>query len=338
MFYELFQLCKRHEGVGMTPIEDFTTEAFAGILRNNDVVRKIFFKHLDLPINEPYKIETQEPYKLMLDNNCRIDIVIKVADIICFIENKVNSYEQNNQLERYCKVLDSFKGKKTKLVYCTKYNDPKSIKKHNFQHIRWYQIAKFLYPQSDKPLVNSFIKFLKKYKMAQDLTLTISDFQLMDNFQHTLSIFRDHLDNAKADFDDLLIGDNKSNRPKLENEIKNYNRYIYQVKNILEGDENSDFNYGFYFNKPSLYVGIYVGRSNKFYSNIISRKNILEKEFEVIIKDSGVVINLEIALSTFLNDKLGDEKILAWFKNAFQTFHFLFKSLKDIKWKKIKVD
>ncbi len=342
MFNQIFKLCKPHEGLGITPMEDFTTEAFAGVLRNNETIRNDFLEKIGLLINVPYEIKTQQFYKLKGDNNCRIDLVIESATTICFIENKVDSSEQKKQLSRYIKVLDEFKAKKikikTKLVYCTKYNDTKEFTKHGFQHIRWYQIAKFLPSETNQPIVDSFLKFLKTYKMAQDLTLTISDFQIMENIQGMLSRFRDHLDNAKDDFDNLLIDKQKSNRAKLENEIKDFNRYIYQVKDILEGGNDSDFNYGFYFNRPSLYVGIYVGKSNEFHSIILVQKNKFEEAFNVVIKDSGIVINLEKSLSTFLNDDEGDEKILAWFKASFQKFHILFKSLKDINWKKIKID
>ena len=127
MINNLFKLYLRN--TSKTPLEDFTTEAFAGILKYDPIIKNEFIRvFLKIPQGE-YQIKTQVKYDLENDMNCIVDLVFENEDIICFIENKVNSKEGYRQLERYSKVLDIYnlENKKTYLRYCTKYYDNKIL-------------------------------------------------------------------------------------------------------------------------------------------------------------------------------------------------------------------
>ena len=85
-------------------MEDFTTEAFAGILNLElDVMCSYATEVLDLPPDE-YSIRTQVKYDLENDTNCIIDMVVESNNTICFIENKINS--ERGMLD---KVYDTLK-------------------------------------------------------------------------------------------------------------------------------------------------------------------------------------------------------------------------------------
>src|SRR5690606_23934065 len=102
----------------------FNTECFAGILKMHPEVLISFIKWIKLPPGN-YSVNTQLNYPLVDDRNCIVDMVLENESTICFIENKVNSNEGWEQLNRYSKVLDQKTDKKTHLLYCTKKVDPK---------------------------------------------------------------------------------------------------------------------------------------------------------------------------------------------------------------------
>lgn len=196
MLDQLLSLYKKHRT--KTPLEDFTTEVFVGLLNMEDDIKDSFINDfLKLP-KDDYRLKTQMKYSLKDDTDCIVDFVIESDNRICFIENKVNSKEGYRQLERYGKVLETFMENDfdTKLFYCTKYFDNKTYEEHAFQQIRWYQIAKFLKPFRENKLVNEFINFLIKHDMAQELTLTATDFLTLENLQNILKITNDYLDSV----------------------------------------------------------------------------------------------------------------------------------------------
>ena len=62
MFNQLYKLCKRDNPKGKTPLENFTTETFVGILNFNKQVQKDFIELIGLPINDEYEILSQRYY------------------------------------------------------------------------------------------------------------------------------------------------------------------------------------------------------------------------------------------------------------------------------------
>lgn len=345
MFNQLYKLCKKEDLTGRKPLEDFTTEAFAGLLRMHTNVRAVFlFDILDLPKNDAYSIYTQRSYPA---NHSIIDIVIEGEKNICFIESKVESKENEGQLEKYIKLLDKLKkeqiGLKTKLVYCTKKYDPKPECKdyHNFQDIRWYEIANMLKAFQDQPLVNNFLKFLKRHKMMTKSVYSLTEFQAMGNLKHTMEMLQLNLSEAKPKFKELFT--KKGSFTVTEDKFgKKYdhNRWIYMIEKIAGSKGHSDFTYGFYLDTPSIYVGLYIKKGNTKYTTLkaletqISGNELtLEERKNDDGQVHGLVIKLEQDISYLLNNEEANTIIKDWYETSFETFDSFFKETKEIGWK-----
>ena len=145
MFSKLLSLYNKNSK--KTPLEDFTTEIFVGVLNNDNELKIRFCKDfLDLKSSN-YIISTQKHYYLENEPKCIVDVVIESDKEICFIENKVNSKEGYNQLKRYSKVLNNLKTekkKKTKLCYCTEKMKTKIFKNITFINLNGITLLLFL--------------------------------------------------------------------------------------------------------------------------------------------------------------------------------------------------
>jgi hypothetical protein len=332
MFNQLINLYKR--GSTKTPLEDFTTEAFVGILKLEPEIKQAFISDfLKLPESD-YTLKTQVRYDLPNDRNCIIDFVIEGDDIICFIENKVNSKEGDRQLERYSKVLNGY-GKETKLYYCTKYHDPKEETTHDFEQIRWFQIGKFLTQFSDNNTVKDFLTFLKKHKMSQELTITAQDFITFDNLQKTINLVNEYLDRVKPIFQENFgkvanVKDGKNMKQLLQ-----FNRLAYYVENIMDESNYSEMLYCFRFDEPRISVHVYMnkGKGNEMYALFLEEMEKHGKEFDLDIQDHGASVSIKKDISVFLNTVDGDSEIAQWFKATFQSFHDLMLATPSLNWK-----
>lgn len=107
VYLNLLNLYSRQSTASKTPLEDFTTEIFASILSKDDQLLNCFMNTVLKIDGEQFKIKTQQKYDLQDDRDCIVDVVIYNESTICFLENKVNSYEGHGQLERYKSVLGS---------------------------------------------------------------------------------------------------------------------------------------------------------------------------------------------------------------------------------------
>lgn len=332
MLDKLLKLFSKNGNPIGTPLEDFTTEAFAGILETNHYVRHGFIYYfLNLPEDE-YLIKTQKKYFLDDDINCIIDIVIEGTYNICFIENKVNSTEGYRQLVRYSLVLDQFalKGKNTHLFYCTKYNDVKNVKGHNFKSYRWYQLYQYLKKFEEDTLINEFLKFLISHNMAQDTTLYSTDFIIFENLQDTLAKCNEFLDTVKLDFEKRFCKKIKVSDGRTMKQIRQNNRIVFYVKGFIKGQGWSEINYGLHLEEPMIYIEIYIERKNENHDMLIQ---IVEntKEFKLEKYDYGSSFWLELKISSLLNNENIDNEVANWFKNSFETFDkFISDSKLDI--------
>lgn len=336
MFNGLINLYKR--GSTKTPLEDFTTEAFVGILKLEPEIKQAFISDfLKLPDSD-YTLKTQVRYDLPDDHNCIIDFVLEGDDVICFIENKVNSNEGHRQLERYSKVLNRFlkdgdDGKETKLFYCTKYYDPKDEITHDFEQIRWFQIGKFLRQFSDNNTVKDFLTFLKKYKMAQELTITAQDFVTFDNLQKTISLVNEYLDRVKPIFQEKFGKVGKIKDGRTTQQILIHNRLAFYFVNILGNNDYSEILYGFRFDEPKVSVSIYLSNRNEEYASFIEKMESPTEGFCFEKSDYGASIYMEKDISVFLNKESGDSDIAEWFKTTFDSFEKLMKATTSLNWK-----
>ena len=166
-----------------TPLEDFTTEILVGILSQNQELLNAFVNDILKIEGAGFKISSQEHF-LSDDGiqNCRVDVIIRNDEILCFLENKVNSLVGNEQLRRYSKVLDKYNTHyKTHLRYCTKYYDQKVIEEHGFSQLRWLDIARFLKKWNNVELIKEYLQFLKEHHMDNNTTFSAIDLIALEN-------------------------------------------------------------------------------------------------------------------------------------------------------------
>jgi hypothetical protein len=183
MISSLYKLYYRSNG-NRTPLEDFNTECLVGIFNYFPEVGNLFAaQFLELPVGN-YKFSTQEYYPLSDDPNCFVDMVIKSESCICFVENKVDSTEGYEQINRYQKVLESFPDKlKREMRYITKHSDVKEKQLINFKQYRWYEVAAFLLSNFvENPQIQDYHQFLKQQHMAQETKFTTDAVIALKNF------------------------------------------------------------------------------------------------------------------------------------------------------------
>lgn len=335
MLNNLYRLYKNNNN--KSPLEDFTTESFVGILRFDEYLLNDFcISFLGLE-KESFNIKTQVKYSLIDDIDCIVDIVIESEHQLCFIENKVNSREGYRQLERYSKVLDVFKaqGKTTYLFYCTKNFEDKTVVEHNFNQFRWFQVAKFLEKHPSKSAVKEdFLKFIKLKRMSQDLTLTTKSTFVIENLFETIELINGHLNRAKPLFIQTFNKNSKVNDGFSTTQIINHKRLIYYFKEILGSSDGwSEIKYGFQLNSLKIYCGIWIDKKNSEYNNFKNHIINNHYDFEILDKPNGFAIELSESLGKYLNDKNGDEEILNWYRNSFNKFLAVIENSKDLNWK-----
>lgn len=333
MLNNLYKLYLRN--TTKTPLEDFTTEALGGILKfDANLIEKFAFEFLEIP-NFSYEVKTQVKYDLIDDPNCIIDMVLESDNVICFIENKVNSSEGHRQLDRYCKVLDEYakNGYQTYLYYCTKYHDPKTIKTHNFKQIRWFQIAKFLKPFCENSLIQDYLNFLKLKDMSQDLTINTKDLLTIENLFDTMSILKGYMERAKPVFTETFKSDLKVSDGFNATQIIKHKRMIYYYKDIIATGGWSELKYGFQTSSSNIYVGIWIDKTNSQYK--LFKEHFANSDFNFELKDypNGFAVELKSSLNKYLNDENADSEISIWFNNAFANFAYLIKQMSNINWK-----
>lgn len=335
MLDNLFRLYKNNKL--KKPLEDFTTETFTGILNYapqllNDF--SILFLGLS-PDN--FTVRTQVKYSLLNDRDCIVDMVIEGENQICFIENKVHSMEGHRQLLRYSKVLDIFaqQQKITYLVYCTKNSEEKFHTSHRFKQIRWFEIAKFLESRSkNSPVEQDFLNFLKRKKMSQNLTITTRDTFVIENLFDTVALIQGHLERANPLFiQSFDNGQSKTNDGFSISQILKHKRLIFYFKDAVGKNDWSEIKYGFQLSSLTIYCGIWIGKKNTEYSSFKSYITATHHDFHIVENHKGFGIELSQPLSIYLNDKDGDDKILSWFRRAFEKLQTVLSDTRNLEWK-----
>lgn len=227
MINRLLKLYNKHHSSGRIPLEDFTTEAFVGLLENEPKLLTDFCRNFLKLKSDYFKVQSQKKYFLEKRQDCLVDIVIEGKNEICFIENKVNSTEGYEQIDRYCEILNklSTEGYKTKIFYCTKRDEPKQETRHEFMPIYWYKISQFLKLEPPSNLKDNFLKFLKSNEMDQDLTITAIDLAAMQRLPKVMKFMLTYMERIRPIFISKF-GDcwyNKIKRKLTLNNIMNMN-------------------------------------------------------------------------------------------------------------------
>lgn len=328
MFINLFNLIKK--AGDRTPLEDFTTESFAGILKNAKI-RKSFVQWLKLPPGN-YDVLTQQKHCLEDDMNCVVDLVLESNEVLCFIENKVDCKEGWKQLERYSKVLDLEKYKQTFLFYCTKRVDIKKHKVHQFKQFRWYEIARWLkINHNSEPLVQEYLNFLNKQQMAQDTSISTDTVIALNKFMLTYEAMKFHLNNASPAFKMVFPQANIKNSDKLT-DIKNGYRIAQYSGDILQDKSApNEILYCIHFESVKLQTQIWIEITHPQAESILKKAE-ETKIFKTWKDEAGIGIFLDCKLYQFIESKNSDQEIQDWFRESFQTFRNFIDSTPELGW------
>jgi len=330
MLIDLYNLFKRSNEYS-TPLEDFTTECFAGVLQQHPAVLDTFVKWLKLP-DENYKVRTQVKYALENDQNCIVDLVLESAKTICFIEVKVNSKEGWRQLKRYSNVLDGITKANKHLIYCTKNFDTKSVFKHNFIQFRWNEVAALLNKKHlEIPLVKDFINYLKRHDMAQDYDITTNTVITMQHFMKTYTAIEYHIQQAIPAFKSFFPSARLEKENNL-NKISDHDRIGRVAKWItLDPHKYSEILYCIHFQSVKMQTQIWISNDHP---EIHKLKKLAENH--PVLKywhdDNGLGIYLDRKLYSCIDDKNADEKIKEWFAKSFEVFKDFIIESSEVNW------
>ena len=322
IYNRLLSLYKRNRNSYKTPLEDFTTEIFVGILENDeDLLNTYVNKILKIEGNN-YTIDSQVKYSVYGDKNCIIDMVVKNEHYICFIENKVNSVEGDRQLERYSNLLKTIEEnecKKVYLRYCTKLYDKKDIVDIDFLQYRWSDIYSFLQENiDDNDLIEEYLEFLEGEGMSSAGEFEYQDLIVMTKINSTIAKMDECLDSIK----DTLINsfDNINDRyyERVKDIVKTES-YKIGVNNII-GDGDSRIDVGFTFENdletvaPFLSVDLIVYSNNTKFKDIMKKKNKLDTLFDSDYSDDDrILLSFEKPLCEFISNNNQINCICDWF-------------------------
>lgn len=335
MILNLFQLYRKNGYSHRSPLEDFNTEVFAGILRIEETILAEFITFLKLPWDR-YQVITQQRFTLTDRPDCIIDMVLLGQNNVCFIENKVHSGEGWEQLDRYCEALDShFQEKCKHLIYCTKFTDTKSETRHGFRQIRWFQIAALIRKQSEgNPYLQNYLNFLKHFNMAQKNTFTPEMILSMENARETMEAIKLHIENARPHFNEIFGVKSKFQEAALDGK----DRIAAYTEGVLPTDRpHTELLYSIKISSVKLQTQIFINKSHSQLELLKEKiKNFnssdVWKELRFREHPEGFVIYQERKIYDLLNDPEADGKIKVWFIQSFESFAEFIKATPDLQW------
>lgn len=341
MFNSLYNLYRKSNS-NRTPLEDFNTECFAGVLRMSPDILKSLIKFLKLPEGK-YNVSTQAHYSLVDTSNCIIDMVLESESSVCFIENKVNSEEGWQQLPRYIQVLDRYynnteleKKKSTYLRYCTKNVDIKTIEEHQFRQFRWFQIGKLLADnhKSDALGIN-YLNFLQQHDMAIDPSISTDTVVTLKNFWKTFHTMIYHVESSTKNFKNTFprISMEKRSNSIWHKELREKGRLSNSINNPLKDKSGvSEILYSIEFHDVQLQSQIWISKNHTQYTAV---KKLAEelKHFEFIESNEyGLGLRNRKPLYSFIDSPNSDEEIKQWFKESFDKIRAFIDSTPELNW------
>lgn len=330
MLIDLFRLYKRN-GASKTPLEDFTTEALAGLLRLNPSFLASYRELIKLP-EDTFKVVTQKHYFLSDTQDCIVDLVLIGKQNICFIENKVNSSEGWEQLNRYARALSEYYPKHNKyLRYCTKYYDPKNILEHSFHQYTWRQISRLI--KNDKSSsVLDFRKFLEYHNMADNYNLDLNSLVAMKNLEHTINMALFHLENSRHTFLSVFSNAEFAAQTGLK-AIKEHDRFGYLFKHLFHDTSSwTELLYSINFSDLQISTQIFINKEHLAYELLVTRLKQFSG-FSYVEHDSGTSIILIKKLTDLIEDEEVDNTIKKWFHNSFLKFAEVISKTPELNWK-----
>jgi len=208
------RLFKYSESENLSPLENFTTELLAYVLKYDEICNDI----LEYNMNNNKCIKTQTK----LEEFGKSDILITTnnQDKCFIIENKIEAGFQPEQLSRYREYASKYY-KENKVIVITKYscefND--DIGKPD-KILSWFKVSEKLRNialHNDDKILHEFIKFLEDEKMA------LNKVNSLEEKQHFLDMIEIALDQ--------LQDPNLSNT-RSSGSIDDYNAFNYYYKSI----------------------------------------------------------------------------------------------------------
>lgn len=323
-------LLKLYRSNGLkTPLEDFTTEILVNILHGNAIIRNRFVNELLKIQGDEFSVSSQETFSFLQDgrSSCKIDMVFRNEESICFLENKVHSGEGFGQLSNYCKVLDDLKQyEKTYLRFCTKYYQDKAhINEHDFKQFRWCNIANFLSSWSDQGLIRTFLEFLEINKMGNSTDFTLQEILALENFNPALSKMDAYLDKLKPRFRSMF-GEFKM--AKNMSQIREHTRHVFW-KEYLFDSHYSELGVGFKFTTyPHLTVWIWTPEENPKLDDF---KKLLANVNEGF-NNGSTYLEFIKPMSDFISSENMEEDIENWFVETFNKIKKLAELYPDLEW------
>jgi len=220
------------------PLEDYLTELFAYCLDKDIDLLNNFFSHFGLYTSntDNCMVSTQFELKGLKNHHCnsRPDMAMFMDDATIFFENKINSGEGVNQLQRYAEHLNEIKNKKKTLVYLTRdfdKKDSKEILKNcnseiDFIQLRWFQVFNFLKQYKSEPIILELLTFLKQINLSMNNQFTPIDLLTLSNFSKVRKMLDESMYGQVSEkFKEINNGISKHSASLTQ--LRNHDRYIY---------------------------------------------------------------------------------------------------------------
>lgn len=334
MFTDLFKLYS--SASKNTPKEDFTTEAFLGVLAVDPARVDAFVNEVLKVVGSGFSVETQKSYPGSI-----VDMVFysKSSETLIFLENKVDSSEGDGQLAKYAALLNDpqyhseKKVTKVFLGYCTRFLDVKSESDYfplNFQQFRSFQWKDIYHFISLNPLfaneyvASSFLEYLEFNEMSRASDFNLDDLVAMRAFPDTLKIMRECCDRVTPKFVELFGATKSITNSHVIKHLTWWNRFALSSEDLfsegyaevlacfLLGNDK--------FDKPTVCALLYVGRDHPDFDSIVASMKAysFDQKYleEMFISESkwGVEISFKKPLSQFLGVNGQQSVIQTWFE------------------------
>lgn len=279
----LFNKLLRLKSDEQTRTEDFFTEIFAHLLNTHEGIFKNWLRRdilKDYFENLECSIKTQTTYEKLQNHSIdsRPDIVIEVSAKnirwLMFVESKIDSTGNDEQLKRYAEQLDArVRLKEAKLVYITRdyekrnidniFEDCKNIDKTNFNYLRWHEIYRFLKSCKEEIFVKETLRFMEENNMATSNQFSSVDILALTNFNRVRKMMDETMHGDVYDiFKDFAI--DVSQHSVCLTQLRDNNRYIYwsyQQDGMICG-------YGYWFDSSTITnypkIGVFLEIPPKF--------------------------------------------------------------------------
>jgi hypothetical protein len=252
IYKKLFDLLNRSSG---RPLEDFLTEIFAYVIKNDQLLLQDFLSYFNILSDDVDDLTVITQFELKAlpahEVDSRPDIAIFGEEAAILIENKLNALEGASQLSRYAEHLENFHKKKSKLVYITRDFDQKNaseifsncslLSQQDFIQIRWFEVALFLKQDQyeDNTHVKELLYFMKQIRITMNHQFTPINILTLSNFSNVRQLMDEILLEEIYSRFKQVSGDATQHSTCLT-QLKSHDRYVYYSKqkdkiNILLG-------------------------------------------------------------------------------------------------------